>query len=146
MGMLDNSTKLASAQAVTSTGDTASSNVYDAGSAAASDIGTANGLYLNVNCDTTATSGGAATLAPVLQHSDDNSTFVDALVGPSVALAGLVAGTSLWKTKLPLSLKRYTRVVFRVGTAALTAGAFSAFYSLGVEHNVQRPSGFSVDK
>ncbi len=145
MGMLDNSAKLATAQAVTSVGDTASSNVYDAGNAESSDIGhAANGLYLNVNCDTTATSGGAATLQPVLQHSDDNSTFVDAAAGPVVALAGLTAGASLWKTKLPLGLNRYTRVVFRVGTAALTAGAFSAFYSLGVEHNVQRPSGFTV--
>lgn len=144
MGMLDNYTKLASAQAVTATGDSASSNVYDAGSAAASDIGTANNLYLNVNCDVTATSGGAATLQPVLQHSDDNSTFSDALAGPVIALASLVGPSALWKTKLPLGLKRYTRVVFRVGTAALTAGAFSAFYSVGVEHNVQRPSGFSV--
>ena len=144
MGMLDNYTKLANQQAVTATGDTASTNSYDAGSAAASDIGTANGLYLNVNCDVTATSGGSATLQPVLQHSDDNSTFVDASAGPVIALASLVGPSTLWKTKLPLGLKRYTRVVFRVGTAALTAGNFSAFYSLGVEHNVQRPSGFSV--
>jgi hypothetical protein len=144
MGMLDTYTKLATAQAVTATGDTASTNVYDAGSAAASDIGTADHLYLNVNCDTAATSSGAATLTPVLQHSDDNSTFADALVGPTIALSGLTAGASLWKAKFPLGLKRYTRVVFRVGTAALTAGAFSAFYSMGVEHNVARPSGFTV--
>lgn len=144
MGMLDQSTKLASAQAVTSTGDTASSNVYDAGNAASSDIGHIQGIYLNVQVDTAATSGGSATLTPVLQHSDDNSTFADAMVGPQVALAGLTAGAVLWQTKLPLNLKRYTRVVWRVGTAALTAGAFSAFYSLGVEHNIARPSGFSV--
>ncbi len=144
MGMLDNSAKLAVKQAVTAQGDTASSNVFDAGSAAAADIGHVNGLYLIANCDTTATSGGAATMQPVLQHSDDNSTFTDALSGPVIALSGLVGGTNVWKTKLPLNLKRYTRVVWRVGTAALTAGAFSAFYSLGVEHNVQRPSGFSV--
>lgn len=144
MGMLDNNTKLATAQAVTSTGDTASTNVYDAGSANSSDIGHAQGLYLNVQVDTAATSGGSATLTPVLQHSDDNSTFTDALVGPTVAVANLTAGAVPWKTKLPLGLKRYTRVVFRVATAALTAGNFSAFYSLGVEHNVARPSGFSV--
>ncbi len=144
MGMLDNSAKLATQQAVTSTGDTASTNVYDAGSAASSDIGHIQDLYLTANCDTTATSGGSATLQPVLQHSDDNSSFADALAGPVVALSGLVAGQPLWRTKLPLGLKRYTRVVWRVGTAALTAGAFSAMYSLGVEHNVARPSGFSV--
>lgn len=144
MGMLDNSTKLASAQAVTSTGDTASTNVYDAGNAQSSDIGHIQGIYLNVQVDTAAASAGSATLTPVLQHSDDNSTFADALVGPSIAVADLTAGKVLWQTKLPLDLKRYTRVAWRVGTAALTAGAFSAFYSLGVEHNVARPSGFSV--
>ena len=145
MGMLDNSTKLASAQAVTSVGDTASTNVYDAGDANSADIGIADGLYLNVNCDTKATSGGAATLTPVLQHSSDNTTFTDALVGPTIALAGLAEGASLWKAKFPLGLKRYTRVVFRVGTAALTAGKFTAFYSMGVQHNISQPSGFSVD-
>jgi len=144
MGMLDSSLKLASAQAVTSTGDTASTNVYDAGSANSSDIATADRLFLNINCDAAATSAGAATLTPVLQDSADNSTFADALVGPVLALSALTATTNLWKTKLPLGLKRYTRVVFRVGTAALTAGTFSAFYSLGTEHNVQRPSGFTV--
>ncbi|SNR73765.1 hypothetical protein SAMN05192560_0779 [Methylobacillus rhizosphaerae] len=144
MGMLDKEAKFATAQAVTATGDTASSNVYDAGNAASSDIGLARELWLNVSVRDAATSGGAATLTPVLQHSDDNSTFSDAQVGPTVALAGLTAGATLWQAPLPVGLKRYTRVAFRVATAALTGGTFDAYLSLDVQRNIARPSGFTV--
>lgn len=144
MGMLDQNTKYATAQAVTTVGDTASTNVYDAGNAASSDIGLADELWLSVGVNTAATSGGSATLTPVLQHSDDNASFSDALVGPTVAVADLTAGKTLWQTKLPTGLKRYTRVGWRVATAALTAGKFDAYLSLDVQRNVARPSGFSV--
>ena len=62
MGMLDLNTKYSIAQAVTSTGDTASINVYDAGSAESADIGLNDELWINVTCNTTATSGGSATV------------------------------------------------------------------------------------
>ena len=75
MGMLDLNTKYSLAQAVTSTGDTASTNVYDAGSAESSDIGLNDELWFNVICSTTATSGGSATVQAVLQDSADNSTL-----------------------------------------------------------------------
>lgn len=145
MGMIDNYTKLATKQVVTATADTASTNVYDSGSAAASDIGLADELWLNCQVgDTAATSGGAATMTPVLQHSDDNVTFTDAMVGPTAALASLTPGAMLWQSKLPVGLKRYLRVAWRVGTAALTAGNFTAFISLDLQRNIARPSGFSV--
>lgn len=144
MGMLDQNTKYATAQAVIAIGDTASTNVYDAGNAASSDIGMADELWLNVGVNTTATSGGAATLTPVLQHSDDNVTFTDAMSGPVVALADMVAGKTLWQVELPVGLKRYTRIGWRVATAALTAGKFDAYLSKDVQRNIARPSGFSV--
>jgi hypothetical protein len=64
--------------------------------------------------------------------------------GPVIALANLVGGTPLWQAPFPLGLSRYLRVVWRVGTAALTAGEFSAWISLDVQRNIARPSGFSV--
>ena len=145
MGMLDVNTKFSSAQAPTgSTGDIASTNTYDSGSVASSDIGMNDELWLNVLCSTTCTSAGAATVAAVLQDSADNSTFADVLVGATFALASLTAGTTVMQVCLPVGLRRYTRVVYRVGTAALTAGKFEAFYSLDVQRNVARPSGFTV--
>lgn len=144
MGMIDNSTKLAIAQAVTATGDTASTNVYDFGSDASAGAALNRNLWIQAQVDTTATSGGAATLQAVLQDSADGTTFADVLAGPVVALAGLTAGTKLLETPPPMSLRRYVRIAWRVGTAALTAGKFTAFISLDIQKNIAKPSGFSV--
>ncbi len=145
MGMLDNSTKLAWNQAVTALGDNPSANNYDSGSAAAADIGMTEELWLNCQVGgTTVTSAGAATVQPVLQTSLDGTTWTDAMAGPVVALASLVANAMLWQALLPVGLNRYLRVDWRVGTAALTAGTFTAFVSLDIQRNVARPSGFTV--
>ena len=144
MGMLDANTKLSIAQAVTSTGDTASTNIYDTGSANSSDIGLNDELWFNVVTDTTATSGGSATVQAVLQDSADGTTFADVLAGPVVPVASVVQGTALLQTCPPLGLRRYFRIVYRIGTAALTAGKFTAFVSLDVQRNIARPSGFTV--
>lgn len=145
MGMLDQSTKLATAQTVTAIGDTVSTNVYDFGSAPTADAAlTSPYLWLNAQVATTATSGGAATVQAVLQDSADNATFADVLSGPVVALAALTAGAPLLIVQPPVGLRRYFRVAWRVAGAALTGGTFSAFVSMDVQRNVSRPSGFSV--
>lgn len=145
MGMLDQSTKLASAQAVTAIGDTASTNIYDNGSANVSDISlTRESLWFNATVDTTAASAGAATLQAVLQDSADGATFADVVAGPVVALAGLTAGTPLLQVQPPTGMRRYFRIAWRVGTAALTAGKFTAYVSNTLQRNIARPSGFTV--
>ncbi len=145
MGMLEQSTKLATAQSVTSTGDTASTNIYDAGSVHNADISmTGENLWINAVVDTTATSGGSATLQAVLQDSADASSWADVVSGPAVAVASLTAGANLLQIQPPVGLRRYFRVVWRVGTAALTAGKFTAYVSNTIQRNVARPSGFTV--
>lgn len=144
MGMIDVNTKLSAAQAVTSLGDTASTNIYDNGSANTAEVGLTGELWINVSVSTTATSGGSATVAAVLQDSADGSTWADVLVGSAVPVASLVAGASLLLTQPPVGTRRYLRVAYRVATAALTAGKFEAFFSLDAQKNVARPSGFTV--
>ena len=145
MGMLDNYGKLASAQAVTATGDTASTNIYDNGSANASDNSmTGENLWINAVVDTTATSGGAATMQAVLQDSADGSTFADVLAGPVVALASITAGAVLLQVQPPVGMRRYFRIAWRVGTAVLTAGKFTAYVSNTLQRNIARQSGFTV--
>lgn len=144
MGMLDVNTKLSAAQAVTSTGDTASTNIYDNGSANASEVGLTEEIWLSVLCSTTATSGGSATVQAVLQDSADGSTWADVLAGAALPVASVVAGAVLLQTQPPVGTRRYLRVVYRVGTAALTAGKFEAYFGLDVQRNVARPSGFTV--
>lgn len=145
MGMLDQSTKLAVAQAVTATGDTASANTYDNGSANSSDISmTGENLWINATVDTTATSGGSATVQAVLQDSADGATFADVLAGPVVPVANLTAGTVLMQVQPPTGMRRYFRITWRVGTAVLTAGKFTAYVSNTIQRNIARPSGFTV--
>ena len=145
MGMLDNYGKLASAQAVTATGDTASTNIYDSGSVNSSDLAmTGEQLWINATVDTAATSAGAATMQAVLQDSADGTTFADVVAGPVLALASIVAGAELLHITPPTGMRRYFRIAWRVGTAALTAGKFTAYTSNSIQRNVARPSGFTV--
>jgi hypothetical protein len=144
-GMLDQEIIFAEAQTVTAIGDTASTNVYDNGNANTGDNGqTGENLWVQAFVSTTVTSGGAATVQAVLQDSADNSTFADVVAGPAVALAALTAGKALLQLQPPVGMRRYWRVVWRVGTAVLTAGKFDAFVSNTIQYNVQRPSGFTV--
>ena len=144
MGMLDVNTKFSVAQAVTSTGDTASTNIYDNGSANTAEIGLANELWLNVAVSETVTSAGSATVAFVLQDSADASSWADVYVTAAIPKATLVAGYQALLMQPPVGTRRYLRVVYRVATAALTAGKFEAFISLDAQRNVARPSGFTV--
>lgn len=142
--ILDTQEEFSVAQAVTATGDTASTNIYDT-LVSGPDDGIGEPLWLVAQVNAAAASAGAATLSVVFQQSDDASTWSDALIGPAIALAGLTANTPILRTRLPIGLtKRYFRVVWRVGTAALTAGTFSAFFTTGVQANNAYKSGFTV--
>ena len=143
MGMIDNSTKLATAQTVTTAGDTTSTNFYDFGNAASSDVGLQERLWVQAMVDTDA-AGGATGLQAVLQHSDDNVTYTDLQSGQVTPTALLKTGAILAQMKLPLGVKRYFRITWRLIGGALTAGKFTAFVSIDVQRNIARPSGFAV--
>lgn len=144
MGMRDSEEIYSTAQAVTATGDTASTNVYDAGSANNSDISMTERLWINATVNTAFTSGGSATIQAVLQDSADNATFADALAGPVVAVANATEGTVLLETQPPVGLRRYTRLAYRIGTAVMTAGAVDGYISSTIQRNIARPSGFAA--
>lgn len=145
MGMIDSQLVFAEGQAVTATGDTASTNVVDTRAANLGDAGqTQENLWVQAICTTTATSGGSATVQAVLQDSADDSTFADVAAGPVVAVANVVAGDQLLNLQPPPGMRRYWRIVWRVATAVLTAGNFDAFISNTLQRNVPQPSGFTV--
>lgn len=146
MGMLDNEIIFSAAQAVTATGDTASTNVYDSGGAnGQGDMGqTGENLWFNVIVNTTATSGGSATVQAVLQDSADNTTFADVVIGKAIAVASVTAGSILLQVQPPPGMREYSRIVYRIGTAVLTAGKFDAYVSNTIQRNIARNSGYSV--
>ena len=141
--ILDNQNMLSLAQAVTSTGDTASTDVYDTGAAA--DVGIGYDTYLHIRTGVAFTSGGAGTLQFVLQDSANNSAWADVQsLTPVRALAALTANTEQVRTRLPIGLRRYIRVVYRVATAAMTAGTVDAHLALDVQAQQYGASGFQV--
>lgn len=143
-GMIDSEIVFAEAQAVTATGDTASTNVYDNGAFQGNAGQTGENLWVQAFCSTTGTSGGSATVQAVLQDSADNSSFADVVAGAVFAVAAVLAGTQLLMVQPPPGMRRYWRIVWRVGTAVLTAGKFDAFVSNTLQRNIAKPSGFSV--
>lgn len=138
---LDTLLKFSDEQAVTSTGDTASTNVVNAGTG---DAGAGENLFLFITVDEAVTSAGAATVQFVLQ-TDDNESFssaTDAMLSASIGKAALTAGATV-KMRLPVGLEKYLRVAYRVGTAALTAGKFSAFIAKDVPVETTYASGLT---
>jgi len=119
---------LSDAQAETSQAAHDSDNVIDFGASGA-DYGAINEAHLFARVRTTCTSGGSATLTVKLQDSADNSSWADVegVTSGSVAVADLESGLFLLRTKLPRDLRRYIKLVYTIGTAALTAGDFDAW-------------------
>ena len=156
MGMLDNELVFSDGQTVTAVGDTPSTNIYD--NAGGTNIVPNNGqgdngltgemLWVQVVARTLPASGGAATIQGVLQNSADNVTWVDVSAGPVYPVATVLAGYHILRVQPPVlpnpGMLRYWRIVFRIGTAALTAGTFDAYVSNTLERNIARAAGFTV--
>lgn len=136
--MLFDSTNLFSdAQAITSTGATASTNVIDLGpadtpqhaaNAIDKDQGRGRMIDILVQAVETFTSGGLATMTVALQ-TDTVEGFGSATAlytSPAIPVADLVAGYRLPIRVLPLGVQRYLRLSYTVGTAAMTAGKITA--------------------
>ena len=88
-------------------------------------------LWLVVKVQTTATSGGSATLAVNLVTDDNGALSSPTVIAstPAFAVANLTAGTVLAVFALPISsaYERYIGIQQVTGTAAFTAGKIDAF-------------------
>jgi hypothetical protein len=143
---LDTQLQFALAQSlIAAAGDLPSTNLLD--TFAPQDEGIGEFAYLHVRIGTAATSAGAATMAVVLQ-TDTNINFATAMVEfplvAATAVAALTANTVIYKGRLPIGLKRYMRIVFRIGTAALTAGTADAQILKDLDAQQYLPRNFTV--
>jgi hypothetical protein len=107
-------------------------------------VGVGQEQYLFIRTGTAFTSGGAGTLAIVLQDSADNSSWADVQISPTYALAALTANKVLLQSRFPIGLRRYIRVAYRVATAAMTGGTVDAFTVMDEQSNTAYASGFTV--
>jgi hypothetical protein len=142
--IIDSQNQFSSAQAVTSTGSTAGSNVIDLG--VSRDIGGAVTDQLMLLCEvvTPFTSGGSATLQVQFQTSADNSAWSTLVQSDAVPVASLVQGYKFLPGEVPGGTQRYVRLNYVVGTAAMTAGAITAALVPSLDVQPVYPRGYTA--
>lgn len=140
--ILDTQEQFSAAQSVAAAaGDIASTNTLDTGDATDKGIGETMYLYVKL---VAALAGAGASIQVVLQDSADNVTFADVQAGKVIALANATANAELYKQRLPIGLRRYLRVVYRISGAASTGGTADAFLAKDVQAQQYGASGFTV--
>ncbi len=140
--LIDQQNQFSSAQAVTSTGSTASTNVVDLG--VARDIGGAVTDQLMLLCEvvTAFASGGSATLQWQFQTSADNSAWSTLAQSDAIPVASLAQGYKFLPGEVPGGTQRYVRLNYVVGTAAMTAGALTAALVPSLDVQPVYPRGY----
>lgn len=110
-------------------------DVYDTGGDGLNDV---ENLYLVIQVDTAATSGGSATGQFHLCSDAQAAIAVDGTAtyhwsSAAIPVASLTAGTYIAKVELPKgTYERYVGIVQTTGTAAFTAGKINAFLTPNV--------------
>lgn len=140
---IDTQEEFSVAQAIASVvGDVVSTNVYDTGAAA--DVGIGEEIY--VYAKTVAAMAGAGSSVQVVVQTSDvvDSGYTDAGAGQVVPLASAGANKAIARFRLPIGLKRYIRLAYRISGATVTGGTVSAFLALDVPANVSNASGVSA--
>lgn len=126
--ILDSQLSLSRAQSIAAAaGDVISTDIYDTGAAA--DVGIGQEMWLQIQLNAAVTSGGAATVQFVLQTATD-AAFTSPLefpLTPARALAALTANSVQFQGRLPVGLRRFIRVVYRIAAATTTGGTVTTF-------------------
>lgn len=123
---------LANGDAPTAVADNASANVVDqlVNGLSFSGVGGAYIAPWVIARVSTAFAGTTGTVQAVLQDSPDNVTWTDQLLGAATTVANATKGAILLAARIPPSLNRYLRVIYRIATAVMTAGIAHAFLVL----------------
>lgn len=139
--ILDTQTSLSRAQSIAAAaGDVISTDIYDTGAAA--DVGIGQEFWLQINTNAAVTSGGAATVQFILQTATDAAftSPIEYPLTPARALAALTANTVQFQGRLPVGLRRFLRVVYRIGAAATTGGTVTTFLAEDLQLSPTMPT------
>lgn len=144
--LMDRQTRFSINQSIAAAaGDLVSTDVID--TLAAHDEGIGQEVELMITIGTAVTSGGAATVQPVLQTADDvgfSTNLTEFPLRGALALAALTANTPIYIGRLPVGLRRFLRIVYRIGTATTTAGTASAHLVLDAQAQQFGARGYTV--
>jgi len=128
-GMTDAHLIFSDAQAETTAAAHDSTNIIDLGSIG--EVAKGRNLKLVIAVNTTVTSSGSATVAFSLEScATVSGSYTQHYTTPAIGKATLVAGYLVLAMPLPEGLHRFVKVVYTIGTAALTAGKFDAFLQI----------------
>lgn len=109
-----------------------STNVIDFGRATPG-MGVGTPVYLIVRPEADLASSGSATLQVSLKDSADNSSWATVIQTPTLDYSDISQGDDILTQPLPHGIRRYVKLNYAVGTAALTTGAVNAFLTLTPE-------------
>ena len=140
---------LANGDSPTAIADNASANYYDQMQGGLNYSAPGGGAYIApwiIVRVITAFAGTSSTIIAVLQDAPEPSTtmvptgpatWTDRLVGPTFTTGGAVApsvNTYLLAARIPPSLDRYVRVIYRIAVNVMTAGNLHSFLTL--DHDI----------
>lgn len=94
-------------------------------------------LYLNILVDEAVEASGAATVDFALQ-TDDNVEFSSAKqlwASGAIAKGILIAGYYVAKFRMPKGVEQHSQLYMTVASGPLTAGKFSAWLSMDIDHD-----------
>lgn len=135
------------ATAITTT--VVSTNIIDLTNARDMGIGDNPTLKVLALVDTTFTTTNSATLQVQFQGSTDSSSWSTYVEGPALAAAALVAGRRLLDIDVPrppsgVSLPRYLRLNYVVGTGVFSAGKLGSWLVIGRDDIVAYPKNYTA--
>lgn len=128
--MIDSKLEFSDAQEFTTAEAHDSENILDLG-IADPNKGAGTPVFVDAHVNTDFASDGSATLKTELQHCDTvDGSYSTLISSGEIAVDDLVAGKALLDDVLPKEHKRFLKIVYTVGTAAMTAGAVDAMLRL----------------
>lgn len=149
MGILDaqlSFSNLANGDSPTLVADNVSANYVDQMVSGLNFSAPGGGAYvapwLIVQVRVAGVSAGGGTIAAVLQDAPEPSTtmtptgpttWTDRVVGSTITATNASINQYLLVSRIPASMARYLRVVYRIATAVFTAGTYQSFLTLDSE-------------
>ena len=113
------------AQAITTLGNTDSTNVID--QLAAGDTFEAPFIRLKVNTAFATSAGGTLAINLLTDDAAGFGTATTFPLVPATAVSGLTLNRVLYQGRMPIGMKQYHKLQYVVGTGAMTAGKVDAF-------------------
>lgn len=135
MAILDATLVFSDAQAETTQAAHDSDNIVDCGLANAN-LGAGTPKWLVVSVNTAFTTSASGTLTVALQDcATVGGSYATVIAGETHAVTALVKGFKILCVPLPAEHARFLKLVYTIGTGAMTAGAIDAYITTDPQTN-----------